>query len=87
MIRLSQSSSPLDSSSSPSFGITTSKTKFTEGKLVLLGIVAMIVTFAILLIFVSGGEVRHVPITWKEKVEATVAIHFLTSPACLVFQY
>lgn len=45
----------------------------TEGKLVSFGIVGMIVAFAILRIFVGGGGVRHVPITWKEKVEATVA--------------
>jgi hypothetical protein len=40
---------------------------------VLFGIAAMIAAFAILLIFVNGGGVRHVPITWKEKIEATVA--------------
>jgi hypothetical protein len=39
----------------------------------LFGIAAMIAAFAILLIFVSGGGVRHVAITWKEKIEATVA--------------
>ena len=44
----------------------------TDGKLVLFGIMAMLACFAILLIFVSGGGVRHVPITWKEKVEATL---------------
>jgi hypothetical protein len=45
----------------------------TDGKLVLFVIIAMLASFAILLIFVSGGGVRHVPITWKEKVEATIA--------------
>jgi hypothetical protein len=33
----------------------------------------MIFAFAILLIFVGAGGVRHVPITWKEKVQATIA--------------
>ena len=37
------------------------------------GIISMIAAFAILLIFESGGGVRHVPITWKEKIEATIA--------------
>ena len=45
----------------------------TDGKLVLFVIIAMLASFAILLIFVSGRGVRHVPITWKEKVEATIA--------------
>ena len=46
--------------------------RLTNGKLVLFGIIAMI-AFAILLIFVSRVGVRHVPITWKEKVKATLA--------------
>jgi hypothetical protein len=61
-------------SSSPSsyFDIINPR-RLTDGKLVLFGIIAMIAAFAILLIFVSGGGVRHVPITWKEKIEATIA--------------
>jgi hypothetical protein len=33
----------------------------------------MIAAFAILLIFVSGGGARHVAITWKGKIEATIS--------------
>jgi hypothetical protein len=69
MNRLSSSSR---SSSSSLFNII-NRTRFTEGKLVLFGIIGMVAAFVILLIFVSGGGVRHVPIIWKEKVEATVA--------------
>lgn len=47
--------------------------RLTEGNVVSFGIVGMIAVFAILLILVSAGGVRHVPITWKEKVEAAVA--------------
>jgi hypothetical protein len=61
------------SSSSPSSFDIINYRRLTEGKLVLIGIIAMILVFAILLIFVSGGGMRHVPIVWKEKVEATVA--------------
>ena len=59
--------------SSSLFDNIINKTRFTEGKLVLIGIITMITAFAILLIFVSGGGVRHVPIIWKEKIEATGA--------------
>jgi hypothetical protein len=44
-----------------------------ERKLVLVAVVGMLVAFAVLLTLVGGGGVRHVPIYWKEKVEATVA--------------
>ncbi len=53
-------------SSTPNF-------KLSERKLVLIGVVAMLAAFGLVLIFVGGGAVRHVPIYWKEKVEATVA--------------
>lgn len=33
----------------------------------------MLAAFAMLLVFVSVGGVRHVPITWKEQIWATVA--------------
>lgn len=44
-----------------------------ERKLVLVAVVGMLVAFAVLLTLVGGGGVRHVPIYWKEKIEATVA--------------
>lgn len=43
-----------------------------ERKLVLVAVVGMLVAFGVLLISVGVGGVRHVPIYWKEKVEATV---------------
>ena len=62
------------SSSPSSFSDAINLRRLTDGKLVLFGIIVMIAAVvAILLIFVSGGGVRHVPITWKEKVEATIA--------------
>ena len=47
--------------------------RLSERKLVLVAVVGMLVAFAVLLILVGGGGVRHVPIYWKEKIEATVA--------------
>ena len=47
--------------------------KLSERKLVLVAVVGMLVAFAVLLICVGGGAVRHIPIYWKEKVEATVS--------------
>jgi hypothetical protein len=47
--------------------------KPTEGRLVPFTIIGMIAAFAILIFFVSEGGVRHVPITFKEKIEAAVA--------------
>ena len=44
-----------------------------EKKLVLIAVVGMLAAFAILILFVGAGGVRHVPIFLKEKVEATVA--------------
>ena len=63
----------MSSSSHSSFSDSINLRGLSEGKLVLFGIIAMIAAFAILLIFVSAGGVRHVPITWKEKVKATIA--------------
>jgi hypothetical protein len=50
-----------------------SKIKLTEGMLVTFGLIGMVAAFGIFLVFVSGGAVRHVPIAWKEKVEATLS--------------
>jgi hypothetical protein len=52
---------------------TVSKFNLSEGRLVTFGILGMIAAFAILIVLISGGAVRHVPIAWKEKVETTVA--------------
>lgn len=72
------------SSSHSSFSDGINLRRLSEGKLVLFGIIAMIAAFAILLIFVSGGGVRHVPITWKEKVEATIAFRNVNGKAEVV---
>ena len=47
--------------------------KPTEGIFVVLSIIGMIAAFAILILFVGGGGVRHVPITFEERIETTVA--------------
>src|SRR5918994_7938118 len=47
--------------------------KPTEGIFVVLGIIGMIAAFAILIFFVGGGGVRHVPITFEERIETTIA--------------
>ena len=54
---------------------TTSSLDFrlSEKKLILVAVVGMLAAFAVLLILVGGGGVRHVPIYWKEKIEAMVA--------------
>lgn len=58
----------------PNFASTnTALLKINERKLVLAAVVGMLAAFAILFIFVGGGAVRHVPIYWKEKIEATIA--------------
>jgi hypothetical protein len=44
-----------------------------EGKLVAIGVVGGLATLVLFFVFISGGVVRHVPITWKEKIETTVA--------------
>ena len=47
--------------------------KPTEGRLVAFSIIGVIAAFAILILFVGGGGVRHVPITFKETIHTTVA--------------
>jgi hypothetical protein len=61
-----------------------SKFKLTEGRLITFGLVGMVVAFGILLVFISGGAVRHVPIFWKEKVETTVAFRNVNGDLALV---
>jgi hypothetical protein len=50
------------------------KSRLTDGRFVVLSIVAMISVFAFLIIFVGEGGVRHVSIFWKEKIEASIAL-------------
>ncbi len=49
------------------------KSRLTDGRFVALSIVVMVSVFALLIVFVNSGDVRHVSIFWKEKVEASVA--------------
>lgn len=44
-----------------------------EGKLVAIGVVGAIAALILFFALISGGVVRHVPITWKEKIETTIA--------------
>lgn len=44
-----------------------------EEKLVAIGVVGGIAALILFFVLISGGIVRHVPITWKEKIETTVA--------------
>lgn len=50
-----------------------SKFKLTDARLVAFGIIGVIAVFAILILFVGGGGVRHVPITFNEIIQTTVA--------------
>ena len=47
---------------------TIRKPRLTDGRFVALSIVVMVSVFALLILFVNGGGVRHVSIFWKEKV-------------------
>jgi hypothetical protein len=44
-----------------------------EGKLVAVALIGGLVALILFFVLISGGIVRHVPITWKEKIETTVA--------------
>jgi hypothetical protein len=52
---------------------TIRKSRFTDGRFVAISIIAMVSVFALLIVFVNGGGVRHVLIFWKENIEASVA--------------
>lgn len=58
--------------------------KPTEGKLIVLSVIGMISAFAVLIIFVGGGGVRHVPITFEERIETTVAFRTIDSEIKIV---
>lgn len=48
-----------------------------EGKLVAIGVVGGLTALILFFILISGGIVRHVPITWKEKIETTIAFKMI----------
>ena len=48
-----------------------------EGKLVAIGIIGGLAILVLFFVFISGGLVRHVPITWKEKIETTIAFRMI----------
>jgi hypothetical protein len=49
------------------------KYRLSEGTLVVVSIVTMIAAFALLVVYVNAGDVRHVSIFWKERIDTTVA--------------
>jgi hypothetical protein len=44
-----------------------------EGKLVAVTLIGGLVALVLFFVLISGGIVRHVPITWQEKIETTIA--------------
>ena len=58
--------------------------KPTEGRLVAFSIIGVIAAFAILILFVGGGGVRHVSITFEERIETTVAFRAIDSEIKIV---
>jgi hypothetical protein len=48
-----------------------------EGKLVAIGVIGGLAILVLFFVFISGGVVRHVPITWKEKIETTIAFRMI----------
>ena len=44
-----------------------------EGKLVAVALIGGFVALILFFVLISGGIVRHVPITWQEKIETTIA--------------
>lgn len=51
----------------------TTNSILTDAKFVAFGIIGVITVFAILILLVGGGGVRHVPITFNEIIQTTVA--------------
>lgn len=47
--------------------------KFTEGKIIAFSVIGMSLVLVISIILIEQGTVRHVPITFKEVIKATVA--------------
>jgi hypothetical protein len=50
-----------------------SRFKLTDAKFVVFGIIGVIAAFTVLILFVGEGGVRHVPITFDEIIQTTVA--------------
>lgn len=44
-----------------------------EGKLVAVALIGGFAALILFFVLISGGIVRHVPITWQEKIETTIA--------------
>jgi hypothetical protein len=44
-----------------------------EGKLLAIGLIAGLAALILFFALISGGSVRHVPITWQEKIQTTIA--------------
>lgn len=49
------------------------RSNFTEGKIIAFSVIVMIIVLIISMILIGQGTVRHVPITFKEVIKATVA--------------
>jgi len=47
--------------------------KIGEGKLVAIGVIGVLAGLILFFSLISGGLVRHVPITWQEKIQTTIA--------------
>lgn len=48
-----------------------------EGKIVAIGLIGGLTILVLFFVFISAGVVRHVPITWKEKIETTIAFRMI----------
>jgi hypothetical protein len=44
-----------------------------EGKIVAIGLIGGFAALILFFALISGGSVRHVPITWQEKIQTTIA--------------
>lgn len=53
--------------------ISTRRKTLSEEKLVAIGVIGGIAALILFFVLISGGLVRHVPITWKEKIETSIA--------------
>lgn len=56
-----------------------SKSRLTDGRFVAFSILAKVAAFALLIVFINVGGVRHVSIFWKERIDTTVAFRDVNS--------